>query len=94
MLKRTLPILLGAVLALSVTAFPGTSAYAQSSTATQPVKPTTPYKPSAQSTQKKAPGKSCSDFVSNSQAHKDCIAKQAKSNQKADQAAKKAKKKT
>ena len=90
MLTRTLPILLGAAIALSVAAFPGTSAYAQGSTATQPVKPTMPYKSSAQANTKKAPGKTCSDLQSNSQAHKDCIAKQAKS----DQAAKKAKKKS
>jgi hypothetical protein len=82
---RTLPTLLGA-LALSIV-FGGTNVYAQG--VTQPVKPTMPHKPSAQSAQKKAPGKACGDLMSNSQAHKDCIAKQAKS----DQATKKAKQK-
>lgn len=82
---RTLPALLAA-LALSIV-FGGTNVYAQA--VTQPIKPAAPYKPSAQSTQKKAPGKACGDLMSNSQAHKDCIAKQAKT----DQAAKKAKQK-
>ncbi len=35
-------------------------------------------KPAA-AAQKKAPGKTCSDIASNTQAHKDCIAQQAKS---------------
>ncbi|MBM3548994.1 MAG: hypothetical protein FJX54_18790 [Alphaproteobacteria bacterium] len=45
-----------------------------------PVKPTVNSKPGTMSTApaKKAPGKTCSEFTSNSQAHKDCIARQAK----------------
>ena len=82
MLTRTLTTLLcAAALAVSVTAFGSTAALAQS--AAQPVKPTMPYKSSGQSAQKKAPGKACSDLQPNSQAHKDCIAKQAKSDQPA-----------
>ncbi|MBL8689294.1 MAG: hypothetical protein JNL04_09350 [Rhodospirillaceae bacterium] len=93
MLPRTLATLLGAVaLALSVASV---AAAQQSPTVPQPVKPTMPYKPSAQSTQKQPPGKSCIQFMLNSQAHKECVAKQAKAaEQKADQAAKKAKKKS
>lgn len=35
--------------------------------------------PKAKAAEKKAPGKACSDLTPNSQAHKDCIQKQAKS---------------
>ena len=52
-----------------------------------------PYKSSGQTTRKKAPGKTCGDLAPNSQAHKDCIAKQAKSDQ-GDKAKAKAKKKS
>lgn len=69
------------------------TALAQGSPVTQPVKPTMPYKSSGQTTQKKAPGKTCGDLAPNSQAHKDCIAKQAKSDQ-GDKAKAKAKKKS
>lgn len=78
---RTLTTLLGAAaLALSVATFGAPDARAQGASVTQPVKPTPPHKPSAQ---KKAPGKTCGDLTSNTQAHKDCIAKQAHTGKKA-----------
>jgi len=44
-----------------------------------PVKPTVTGKPGSQAAApKKAPGKVCGEFQANSQAHKDCIARQAK----------------
>ncbi len=89
---RTRPLatlLAAAILMLSVAALPR-AAVAQSPTVATPVKPTMPYKPSAQPTQKQAPGKSCLSFMLNSQAHKECIENQ----QKAKAAAKKTKTKS
>lgn len=72
MLARTLAILLAtAVLA-------GQARAQQSPTVSPPVKPTMPYKPSAQPTQKQQTPKSCIQFMLNSKAHKECIEAQAK----------------
>ena len=44
-----------------------------------PIKPTVTSKPGSQSAAtRKAPGRTCGEFMSNSQAHKDCVARQAK----------------
>ena len=79
-----LPILVA--LAFEVLGSAGAHAQ-QGPTVAPPVKPTMPYKPSAQPPQKQAPGKTCIQYMLNSQAHRECIESQAK----AAEAARKAK---
>lgn len=66
--RSTLTILSAAAMIFAATAIGPADAFAQDSS----------KKASASSAQKKAPGKTCTNLASNSQEHKDCIARQAK----------------
>jgi hypothetical protein len=73
-------LLLACALSIGTVPLGSATAFAQSDASRAvPVRPTAQHKPGVSSSaQKKAPGKVCGEFASNTQAHKDCIARQAK----------------